>query len=290
MHSQRFFDQALRLIEQDHIEAAIGLVVGKLHVAVHDSEIWRDVRECYRAHPLRDCLMQDPYVARCVEKPRGYAGDAVLIDMAYDRVPPAGTSPVGARAFAYSTAFPASQAVALRREYAAGRLEAAIAAGQRVLCLASGHFREGDRLSAADLGQVVVVDQDAASLEVVKARFGSEIEVQCANAFSFLRGAVSSGRQFDFVYTLGLTDYLDDRAMQLLHKLSRRLLEPGGTFLLANFLPHHLAVGWMDAVMEWDLIYREPEVLEAYAVANQFTAKTWIDPTGSIAWCEMHAI
>ena len=39
--------------------------------------------------------------------------------------------------------------------------------------------------------------------------------------------------------------------------------------------------------MEWQLIYREPEELEAFGVQNGFTAKTWIDTTGSIAWCEM---
>ena len=146
MQNKRSFDQALRLIEQDHIESVIGLVVGKLHVAANDPEIWQDVRECYRTHPLRDRLMQDPYVARCVEKPRGYAGDAILIDMAYDRVAPPGTTALGQRAFAYSTGFPASRAVTLRKDALAERLAKAVAAGQRVLCLAGGHFREADAL------------------------------------------------------------------------------------------------------------------------------------------------
>lgn len=289
MRHARFFDQAMHLIEQDQIEAAINLVVGKLHIAVDNVETWQEVRSCFQTHPLRQVLMEDPYVARCVAKPRGYAGDAELIDMLYRQVAPPGTTPRGKRAFAYSTNFPTSIAVRQRKDLASKRLAKAVIDGDRVLCLACGHFREAEPLTGLDLQRVAVVDHDPASLEVVQSSHDT-VEVHVANVFAFLRKAVSSERRFDFVYTLGLTDYLDDRAMQLLHKLVRRLLEPGGTFLLANFLPHHLAVGWMDAVMEWELIYREPEELEAFAVANQFTAKTWIDPTGSIAWCEMHAI
>jgi hypothetical protein len=57
--------------------------------------------------------------------------------------------------------------------------------------------------------------------------------------------------------------------------------------LLANFLPFHLGTGWMDAVMDWHLIYRDEAELEGYAREIGMAPKTWRDATNSIAWCEM---
>jgi extracellular factor (EF) 3-hydroxypalmitic acid methyl ester biosynthesis protein len=103
----------------------------------------------------------------------------------------------------------------------------------------------------------------------------------------YLRAAGSRGEKFDLVYTLGLTDYLDDRAMILLHRMVKALLRPAGRFLLANFKPHHIGLGWMEAVMDWHLIYREEEDLAAFAEDAGLKHRTWTDSTGSIAWCEM---
>jgi SAM-dependent methyltransferase len=109
-----------------------------------------------------------------------------------------------------------------------------------------------------------------------------------ANVFSYLRGAIARSEQFDLVYTLGLTDYLDDRAMALLHRMVKTVLAPGGEFILANFVPNHLAIGWMDAIMDWHLIYREPKELATFAANEGMVAQTWLDSTGSIAWSKMH--
>ena len=68
------------------------------------------------------------------------------------------------------------------------------------------------------------------------------------------------------MYTLmGLTDYFDDRAMSLLHRLMRECLNPGGSLLVANFTPGHIGMGWMDAVMDWHLVYRTEADLERFA-------------------------
>jgi hypothetical protein len=113
------------------------------------------------------------------------------------------------------------------------------------------------------------------------------VRTQEANVLHWLRGAASRGEKFDLIYTLGLTDYLDDRAMRLLHKLMKACLAPGGQIFLANFVPDHLARGWLDAVMDWHLIYRTEADLQGFAVDIGMTARTWTDPTGCIAYCEM---
>ena len=52
-------------------------------------------------------------------------------------------------------------------------------------------------------------------------------------------------------------------------------------------MPDHLGTGWMDAVMDWHLIYRNEDQLQNFAAESGFTPRTWRDPTNSVAWCEM---
>ncbi len=287
MHDKRFYDSTLALIERDAVEMAMHMLVGQLHSARAEPQRWQVARQAYLDHPLRDAMLEDPYIARCVNKPRGYAGDAELIDMIYDQQLPAETSQRGQRLFHQSMAFPTSDAVRQRRDAAEQLISGAARSGQRILSLACGHFREGDPLIGQDLSHVTLVDQDALSLTVVRQRHGAAINCHQANVFSFLRSAAARGERFDLIYTLGLTDYLDDRAMALLHRMVGAVLAPGGTFLLANFMPGHLSIGWIEAVMDWVLIYREPEELAAFARASGFEPEIWQDPTGAIAWCRM---
>jgi extracellular factor (EF) 3-hydroxypalmitic acid methyl ester biosynthesis protein len=287
MHNERFFDQTLSLIEQGQITTALPMLAGKLFSAQIDSTAWPETRQTLLSHRLHSVLMEDPYLAHCYAKPRGYAGDAALIDLIYDRILPESASKRAAEIFNITTAFPVSVAVRLRREYAETLVTTAWQAGKRICVLACGHFREGDGLIGNDLGNIVVVDQDGLSLDVVRRNHGDAINTVEANVFSYLRSAASRGDRFDLIYTLGLTDYLDERAMRFLHKLMKACLAPGGTVLLANFLPYHIGTGWMDAVMDWQLIYRDEEELASYATEIGLSPKTWTDPTGCIAWCEM---
>ena len=287
MHDKRFYDSALALMEGDAVEMAMHMLVGQLHSAKAEPARWQAARQAYLDHPLRDAMLEDPYIARCVNKPRGYAGDAELIDMIYNRRLPAGTTDRGERIFLEGVGFPTGEAVRLRKEAAKQFLGNAVRSGQRVLSLACGHFREGEPLIGQDLSQVTLVDQDALSLAVVRQQHGGAVNCHEANVFSFLRSAASRGERYDLIYTLGLTDYLDGRALALLHRMVGTVLAPGGTFLLANFVPGHLSIGWMEAVMDWHLIYREPEELAGFAQSSGFVCETWLDPIGAIAWCRM---
>ena len=61
---------------------------------------------------------------------------------------------------------------------------------------------------------------------------------------------------FDFVYSMGLLDYLPMSTAQRLAWTMFQMLRPRGRLLLANFLPHILDVGYMEIYMGWKLIYR----------------------------------
>jgi extracellular factor (EF) 3-hydroxypalmitic acid methyl ester biosynthesis protein len=287
MHNQRFFDLTLRAIETGQLSHAYPMLAGKLFADYADPDRWSEARRALHEHPLHGVLMEDPYTARAAFKPRGYAGDAELIDLIYDRIPPQGSSSRAVSMFSSSIAFPVAEAVRQRRNYAEQRLSTAWAAGKQICALACGHLREADPLAGRDVSNIVAVDQDALSLDFVCATYGATIRTEQANVIHFLRNAAKRGERFDLIYTLGLTDYFDARAMSLLHRLMKACLAPGGEIMLANFLPGHLAIGWMDAVMDWQLIYREEADLHRHAAEICMTSRTFRDVTDSIVFCEM---
>lgn len=295
MHTRRFFDQTLDMIERGGAAQALPMLAGKLYNAAIDDQSWAETRATLWQHRLHNVLLEDPFCARSVARPRGYPGDAGLIDIIYDKVAPATTSARGRELFDITVHFQAPEGVRQRRAHAQTMVMAAWAEGKRILVLACGHFREGDGLIGEDISNITVVDQDPVSLDVIRRNHGAQPSchtapaIHTANVFRYLRGAVSRGEQFDLVYTLGLTDYLDTRAMHVLHRLVKACLAPRGTFLLANFLPGHLGTGWMDAVMDWQLIYRDETELQGFADAIGLSARTWRDATSSIAFCAMTA-
>jgi hypothetical protein len=283
MFNERIFDAIQTQIECGHVERGLHILVGMMLSA----EAGAAARSALSAHSLHKLLMEDPYSWRAAAKPRGYAGDAILIDLIYDRKAPEKTSSVGRKLFDVTTGFSVAEAVRYRRSIMEEKLANAFLQGKRVCSLACGHFREGDSLIGEDLRSITLVDQDAHSLAHIEGNHGANVNLVEANVLHYLRGAASRGEKFDLIYTLGLTDYLDDRAMRLLHMLMKACLAPGGQIFLANFVPDHLARGWMDAVMDWHLICRTEDELRAYACTIDLEPRTWLDPSRSIAFCEM---
>jgi hypothetical protein len=288
MYLERFYDQTLEMIDRGETASALNMITGQLHHAYLDTDRWDEIRATLHRHPLHATLMQDPFCRRSVEKPRGYPGDAVLIDFLYEQRHKQETTALGNEMFAITTASQPAEGVRQRRLYAEAMLAEAWRNGQRVLVLAGGHLREADPLIGRDLGNVMVVDQDPASLEFIRNNHGDRIGLTEANVFRYLKQGANAGLRFDLIYTLGLTDYLNREQMILLHMLMKGCLSPGGRIVLANFLPAHLGIGWMDAVMDWQLIYRDEAELESYAAHVGMTPRCWRDTSGSIVWCEMH--
>ncbi len=287
MRSLRFYDQMSKLIDQGHGPSVVPVLAGKLFALNADKGAWPGHRDLLRRHPLHRQLLADPHVAHSATRPRGYSGDAALIEMIYTRDPQVQCSAAGRALFDVTIAFQAPEAVRLRRDYAEAELLKAHKAGQRILSLACGHFREAAPLIGQNLSTITVVDQDPMSLDVVRADHGCRLNIAEANVMKFLRAAAQRGETWDYIYTLGLTDYFDDRAMALFHRLLKPCLAQGGHIMLANFVPDHLAVGWMDAVMDWHLVYRTESELAACARSAGFSPRTWIDATDSIAFCDM---
>jgi SAM-dependent methyltransferase len=225
---------------------------------------WQECLAACRQHGILQVLHEDPFTHRAFSKPRGYAGDAVMLDYIYGReehwdVPEA--TELGRRIFGYTTKAPASEGVRARRGFIADAIDEVAADVKRphVLSIAAGHFREAS-LSAAvkrgKLGRVVTLDADAESLRRVQQDYGHlGVEPVPAPFARMLTGKVPLGR-FDLIYSLGLFDYLSDAVGRRLLTAAFHMLRPGGRLVVANFLPGVPDVGYMEAVMDWKLIYR----------------------------------
>src|ERR1700737_1086687 len=86
INSTNFLDMGAARLEraEDVAETMAGLffVMNGMRHYVSESTWKQFAAEC-RQHPLMKLLQQDPLTSRAFTKPRGYAGDAVMMDMVY---------------------------------------------------------------------------------------------------------------------------------------------------------------------------------------------------------------
>ena len=257
--SESWADQA------DVDEAMDGLFLGLgFQKRISSDEEWDALVGRCLSHPLKELLQQDPFTCRAFEKPRGYAGDAELIDFIYgreERLPPDGVTELGRMIFDYTTRAPAASGVRARRQVV-GELVDQLAERVRrphILSIAAGHLREAsisDAVRRGQIGRYVALDADADSLHEVDrcySRFG--VETVPASIRGLLTGKLDLGR-FDLVYATGLFDYLQQTTGRRLTSRMFDMLRPGGQVVVANFLPGIRDVGYMESYMAWKLIYR----------------------------------
>lgn len=230
--------------------------------SAHD-EWWQFVENC-RRHPLMGLVHQDPFTFRAFSKPSGYAGDARMMDFIYGREeawapPPA--EPLGQRIFNYTTSAPASEGVRARRAFIASRIDRLAEKSRlpHILSIAAGHLREVNLSAAARrgrLGRYVALDADPQSLAEVTRCYGRHgVETVPSKFRGLLNNKLQIG-QFDLVYSNGLFDYLEQPIGRRLVSTMFRMLRPSGRLIVANFLPGIHDIGYMEAFMDWRLIYR----------------------------------
>ena len=224
-------------------------------------------------HPLRAWLHQDPFTRRAFEKPRGYAGDAVMMDYIYG-LGVAGqaareATPLGRAIFQYMDTRPSAKAVRYRRRLLAGLIDRVARRGNAsVLAIAAGHLREAELSAAVQSGSLrefVALDQDEASLAVV-ARDYTRLGIRTLpGSVRHLLAGVQDPGQYDFVYAAGLFDYLNASVAASFTRRMFQMVRPGGMMLIPNFLTGIRDAGYMESFMDWRLIYRSESDMQALA-------------------------
>jgi SAM-dependent methyltransferase len=251
----------------------------------HDT-VWRAQRQLTREtwlnfsgtiasqHPAAAFVHQDPFTLRSFQKPRGYAGDAVLIDYIYGISHPEhqlnSATALGRWVYNYASNTMAPRAVRRRKELIAELIDRVCAQRKeaRILSVACGHMREmnlSHAVQAGVIGEVIAFDQDAESLaQIERNAVTKKVRAVEGSVRRLIVGKHALG-EFDLVYAAGLYDYLDQRAAKRLTDVLFQSLKPGGTLLIANFLTGIYDVGYMESFMGWNLTFRTPTEITALA-------------------------
>ena len=298
-------DEALRQLHNaETVETPVAGLISDLHSRRKTSggADWRDfVESGIRRHEVYPLLLEDPFVRHAAIRPRGYPGDAELLDYIYGsgNVRPMidGASQLGQRLYAYDRDTPAPAAVRNRLRMAAEEVDrmASTGAQPHVLSIACGHLREAQLLKSlrnGTLGRFVGADQDPLSVELVRHEWGHMgVEARQCDARTLIRRGLATLGRFDFIYSLGLYDYLSDRAAARLLATAVDMLNPGGKVWIANFLPDIWTAAYMEAVMDWWLIYRSQDQLgslaDAVDPAKIASRRVFVEPANNVAFLEV---
>jgi CRP-like cAMP-binding protein len=228
-------------------------------------------------------FMLSRFTDRAFTKPRGYAGDYATIEMIYEDTA-AGDGRLGPLIDRWTLELPAAQAVKNRRSLLAEAIREVAARWPaaepiRVTSLASGPAREFfDVLTGADAPNVMAtcVDIDHEALAFAS---GIAQRLGLSTHFTFAqdnvvrltqgRGHTALGPQA-LIYSVGLTDYLQDAFVVNLIDWAHEMLLPGGTLIVGNVVPSNPTRAFMDHILEWVLIHRSEEELRDLFARSRF--------------------
>lgn len=259
---------------------------------------WRGIAQgISQSHIARVCR-EDPFTQRGFEKPRGYPGDAGLMDFLYrhptavSALATASHTTTGLGIHNYKISCPSGDSVRWRADFFAGQIDrvACQASDASVLSIASGFFREGEKsiAVASRSVQVSLLDSDRDSLTRAEAH-SPNIETHHKSIRAVVSRKSGIKGKFDLIYAAGLLDYLSDSYARALVSALVAMLKPKGRLIIANFLPGNAERGYMEAIMDWWLIYRTkdemvrlvPETVPTSAV------RLFTDPIRYVAYVEI---
>jgi CRP-like cAMP-binding protein len=228
-------------------------------------------------------FMLSRFAERAFSKPRGYAGDYATIEMLYNNNA-AGDSRLGPLIDRWTMALPAAQAVRNRRLLLADAIREGAAQWKGagpfpVTSLAAGPAREVFDVASAPnapdlLATCIDIDYDALTFAA-----GLAHELGVEDRFTFAqdnvvrlcrgRGHTALSPQA-LVYSVGLTDYLQDNFVVDLLNWAYDALLPGGTLIVGNVVPSNPTRVFMDHMLEWVLIHRSEDDLRSLLRRSRF--------------------
>lgn len=233
---------------------------------------------------------------RCWEKPRGYAGDFMMMEALYRREPE-GTTPQERWMDTWALELPGFQAVRNRRDKLSQLLREEHARGaRRVMNVASGSAPELVAV-ARDIAfeGVTLMDQDQGALDSALGHFThvgalpathhAALRLWCGSVLELLRNRSDlEPASQDFIYSIGLFDYLTERFARRLTQKLWDGLAPGGQLVVGNFNARNPMHVFIETALDWYLIYREPEDLLRLldGLPGVASREVWTEDTGCL--------
>jgi extracellular factor (EF) 3-hydroxypalmitic acid methyl ester biosynthesis protein len=302
---KRFFDDQDRIIEAEPLDvrdAARNAVIAsegarfRAYLRHKDEELLKLVRgytkEEHERHGFYFRRMAWQFILaseihrRTNLKPRGYAGDAEMMRLIYEN------EHVGHFVFnrllhKHAVEMPGADAVRNRlrliarvfREVAA-RFAPTPQRKLRFLSVASGPAAELRDLFAgpedAARFECALLDQDTEAIRAARRgvqllererRFSLSVQYLEHSVRRMLRdrNLVEHVGRFQYIYSMGLFDYLTPPVAKAVLERLHELLVPGGTLLVGNYHIHNSSRFYMDYWLDWPLYYRTEESFLALA-------------------------
>jgi extracellular factor (EF) 3-hydroxypalmitic acid methyl ester biosynthesis protein len=284
---------------EDYVSGVYNLCIrlGKL-LQTHGSTSFQDwIKDYCLTHPVNEYLMQSPFTKRCFNKPKGYAGDATLIDYIYR---------IGDLQEEYSTAgkkihdacimSSCCDSVRWRAEHLGSEIDKMFEhKGRKIsaLSIASGHLRELSYVNnfTSKIENFVGLDQDEDSNEVARKSYPYSNLYIFDESIRYVLSKKLHEQSFDLVYSTGLFDYLEDKLSARMTARMFDLVAPGGSMIIPNFAKGMPEQGYMEAFMDWYLIYRdENQLFDFMSEINMNEIASYdiySDPTGNVLYLKV---
>lgn len=235
----------------------------------------------YFRRQLWSSILSAPIMARTNLKPRGYIGDSEMMRMIYFN-DYRGDSTFGSILHRHAVGQPAAQAVRNRRvelanlvrDFVERRTKSAGRDQVSILSVACGPAMELNEIlrTPEDCARIhySLLDQDKSALqeaatgvEHIEKRLGTSVSVrylqESVRTLLVNRALEEHWGNFDFIYSMGLFDYLTRPvAAAVLRKLYALLL-PGGEMIIGNFSKTNPTLPYMSFWMDWAIIHRSDE-------------------------------
>ena len=286
----------LKLEELADLVAAFGPKEHQRHGYYFRKQLWNVIR-------------QAPVMARANLKPRGYAGDSEMMTMIYERICQGETS-FAKILHKYAIEHAASQAVRNRCDLIAEMINGHLQKQNnpkyeiKILSLACGPAYEIQNIlqekSITDCYHFTFLDQDARALQEaaerinkqeqklntrVKAKFINE----SVRTMIFGKNLKEKWGQFDFIYSMGLFDYLTPPVAKILTHKMFDLLKPNGELVVGNYHVGNHSKLYMEYWLDWVLYYRTEDEFKALLQdAPEAQINVYYENTGSQMF--LHAI
>jgi extracellular factor (EF) 3-hydroxypalmitic acid methyl ester biosynthesis protein len=231
-------------------------------------------------HPLVLC---SPFAYRTFYKPLGYAGDYEMVNMML-RPPYEGASLFAKSINCAFLKTPPVEAHRNRIDYLQRVLSKTVEqkTGERVKILNLGcgpaheiqkFLRESPLSDQCDFTLIDFNEETLhateGKLEDLKQNHGRTVNLEMIqrSVHQLLKqagtgDAVMKWDSYDLVYCAGLFDYLSQRVCRRLTEIFHMLARPGGRVVVTNVSSTNPSIGWMEYLLEWNLIYRNNEEMK----------------------------
>ena len=286
-------------LEQEVIDEIENSVVNEISPAMSEFE------DCSRAIPLEEqpvhkfyirrqihpLVLCSPFAHRTFTKPLGYAGDYEMVNMML-RDPYEGSTLFAKMLNRVFLSMDPVEAHRNRIDYLVDTLrseaERVLQENRRlkVLNLGCGPAQEIQRFfrneEICDQCDFTLLDFNKETLEYTEGLLrtiiaekgrGCSLMMIERSVHQLLKQASKGDvdmdwSSYDLVYCAGLFDYLSQKVCKRLVELFVKLLRPGGVTIVTNVSSTNPRIGWMEYLVEWNLVYRNDAEMVSLAPSN----------------------